>query len=175
MFLYLLPNAMIVSWKVQRLCITLPAGRSLIQTQVGFLLPLAPSREDMSCWSKSAFILELASGWIHVRFTFQPFSHPGKTPWVPNGLLLETVFSVRSAQSGYKEELVENQQSSSGVLSEQSVESWALQGRLIRWLYDFRCGVLTSWQRRYHGSWSFDCVKSVARKRLVETVIDWGH
>jgi hypothetical protein len=49
------------------------------------------------------------------------------------GVFLETVFSIRSMQSGYKEELVENRQSSSGVPSEQLVESWALQGRLRRW------------------------------------------
>jgi hypothetical protein len=38
------------------------------------------------------------------------------------GILLETVFSIQSVQSGYKE-LVENRQSSSGVPSEQLVES----------------------------------------------------
>jgi hypothetical protein len=42
--------------------------------------------------------------------------------------LLGTMFSV------------ENRQSSSGVPSEQSIESWALQGRLRRWRYEF------SWQ-----------------------------
>jgi hypothetical protein len=37
--------------------------------------------------------------------------------------LLGTMFSVRFVQSGYKEELVEKSQSSSGVPTEQSVES----------------------------------------------------
>jgi hypothetical protein len=62
--------------------------------------------------------------------------------------ILEKVFSIRSVQSGYKEDLVENRQSSSGVPSVQFVESWALQGRLGRWRYGFMCGELTSWQRR---------------------------
>jgi hypothetical protein len=75
------------------------------------------------------------------------------------GVLLETVFSIRSMQNGYKEEFVENGQSSSGVLSEQLVESWALKWRLRRWRYEFSCGVLTSEQRRDHGSWRFSIVK----------------
>jgi hypothetical protein len=36
-------------------------------------------------------------------------------------VLVETVFFIRSMQSGYKEDLVGNQQSSSGVPSEQLV------------------------------------------------------
>jgi hypothetical protein len=43
-------------------------------------------------------------------------------------------------QSGFKEELIENQQWNSGVPSERLVESWALQERLRRWRYEF------SWQ-----------------------------
>jgi hypothetical protein len=68
------------------------------------------------------------------------------------GVLLKTVFSVRSVRSGYKEELVENRQSSSGVPCEQLVESYALRGRLRRWRCEFRCGVLTRGKRRDHGS-----------------------
>jgi hypothetical protein len=52
-------------------------------------------------------------------------------------VLLGTVFYIRFVQSGYKEELVENRQSSSGVPSEQLVESWDLQGGLRRWRYEF--------------------------------------
>jgi hypothetical protein len=52
--------------------------------------------------------------------------------------LLGTMFSIRSVRSGYKEESVENWQSSSGVPSEQSVESWALQGRVQKMTLRFR-------------------------------------
>jgi hypothetical protein len=38
-----------------------------------------------------------------------------------------------------KKSLVENRQSRSGVPSEQLDESSALQGRLRRWHYEFRC------------------------------------
>jgi hypothetical protein len=61
-----------------------------------------------------------------------------------------------------KKSSVENLQSSPGFPREQLVESWALQGK-PRWRYEFRCGVLTSGQRRDHGS-NLHCVKSVARK-----------
>jgi hypothetical protein len=62
-----------------------------------------------------------------------------------------------------KKSSVKNRQSSSGVPSEQCVQIWALRERLGRWRYQFRCGVLTS------------TVKFVVRKRLMETVIDWGQ
>jgi hypothetical protein len=39
-------------------------------------------------------------------------------------VLLETVFFIRSMQSGYKKSSVKNSQSSSGVPNEQLVESW---------------------------------------------------
>jgi hypothetical protein len=52
----------------------------------------------------------------------------------------------------------------SRVSSEQLVESWALQGRLRRWRYEFRCGVLTGGQRRDHGSWNI----SLGRSRCQE-------
>jgi hypothetical protein len=65
-------------------------------------------------------------------------------------------------------------QSSSGVPSEQLVESWAAQGNLRRWSHEFRCEVLTIVQWRDHGSWGI-CVKFVARKRLVKTAIEWGY
>jgi hypothetical protein len=42
-------------------------------------------------------------------------------------VVLET-FYIRSVQIGYKEELVENRESSSGVPSKQLGESWALHG-----------------------------------------------
>jgi hypothetical protein len=69
-----------------------------------------------------------------------------------------------------KKSSVEKSLSSSGVPSEQLVEGWALQRH-----YEFRCGVLTSGQRREHGSRKISTVKSVARKRLVKTVIDCSH
>jgi hypothetical protein len=78
-----------------------------------------------------------------------------------------TTFAIRSAQIGYKEEFNENRKSSSGVPSEQLVEIWALQGRLRRWRYVMRCGVLNRGKLK-----NLHCVNYVAKKRLVETVID---
>jgi hypothetical protein len=66
-------------------------------------------------------------------------------------------FSVRAVV--IRKSSVENRQSSSGVPSKQLVESWALQGRLRRWRYEFRCWVLTSGQRRDRGSWKISIVK----------------
>jgi hypothetical protein len=56
------------------------------------------------------------------------------------GIVGNDVF-IRPAQSGYKEELVENSKSSSGAPSEQSAESWVLQGTYRRWRYEY------SWSR----------------------------
>jgi hypothetical protein len=66
--------------------------------------------------------------------------------------LLGTVFPIRSVQGGYKGKFSRESQSSYGVSSERLIEIWALQWRLRRWRYEFRCGVLTSGQRRDHGS-----------------------
>jgi hypothetical protein len=76
------------------------------------------------------------------------------------GVLLDTVFCIRSVSSGYEEELVENRQSSSGVPSEQLVERWALQRRLRRWRCEFRCGVLTSRVGLCKGGWEDGAVSS---------------
>jgi hypothetical protein len=51
-------------------------------------------------------------------------------------------------QSGCKEDLVENRQSSSGAPSEQFVESWAVRKRLRRWRHEFKCGVVTIGQHK---------------------------
>jgi hypothetical protein len=72
-----------------------------------------------------------------------------------NRVLLETVFYIQSVQSGYKEELIIGSR-----VPEFQVESWALQGRLRRWRYEIRCGVLTSGQRRDHRSWRISIVKT---------------
>jgi hypothetical protein len=64
-----------------------------------------------------------------------------------------------------KKNSVENPQSSSGVPKEQLVETWALQGRLGRWPYEFRCVVSTSEQCHDHGSWRI----SIAKTRYQET------
>jgi hypothetical protein len=57
---------------------------------------------------------------------------------------------------------------SSRVSSEQLVESLTLQGRMIRWRYEFRCGMLTSGQLREESP----LLRFVTRKRVVAAVID---
>jgi hypothetical protein len=53
------------------------------------------------------------------------------------GLLLERCFLFGPCKVIMKKSSIENRQSSSGVPSEQLVKSWALQGRLRRWRYEF--------------------------------------
>jgi hypothetical protein len=77
------------------------------------------------------------------------------------------VFFEWSVPKSYLEEIWRYGQSSSGVPSEELVESCGLKGRLRRWRCKFRCGVLTSGKLR-----NLHYVKSVARRRLVETVIN---
>jgi hypothetical protein len=69
------------------------------------------------------------------------------------GVLLKTVFSIRSVQSAYTEEF--NWESAVEFRSSKwvVVASWPLQGKLKRRHYELRCGALTSGQRRDHGSW----------------------
>jgi hypothetical protein len=70
-------------------------------------------------------------------------------------VLLKRCFLFGPSKVVMKKSSVENRQSSSGVPSEQLVDSWDLQVRLRRWRYEFswqlgselRCGVLTSGQR----------------------------
>jgi hypothetical protein len=87
-------------------------------------------------------------------------------------VLSETVFSIRSVHSDYKEELVENRQPSSGLPSEQLVESWALQGRLSRWRCEFRCGVLIGVATEAEES---PLLRFVTRKGLVKTLQRNSH
>jgi hypothetical protein len=91
--------------------------------------------------------------------------------------MLKRVFPIQSVQNGYKEELVDNRQSSSGVPSEELVESLALQGRLRRWRYEFRCEVLTSGQRRDVTTEAEETplLRFVTRKRLVKTLQTNSH
>jgi hypothetical protein len=63
--------------------------------------------------------------------------------------LLGTMFPVCPCKIIIKKSSLENR---SEVPSELLVESWVLQGRMRRWRYEFRCGVLTSGQRRDHGN-----------------------
>jgi hypothetical protein len=70
--------------------------------------------------------------------------------------LLETMFRVRSLQNGLKKSSLENRQSSSGVPSEQLVDSLALQGRLRRW--------------RYELSWQSGCEEKTLRVLLCNSV-----
>jgi hypothetical protein len=83
-----------------------------------------------------------------------------------------------------KKSSVEERQSSSGVPSEQLVESWALRGRLRRWSCELSwqssCEKKTLRVLQYSDIWSelfseTDIVpvfKSVARKRIMKTAID---
>jgi hypothetical protein len=68
----------------------------------------------------------------------------------------EAVFSVRQLRDRTEgvsgDGSWQMMESSFGVPSEQLVESWALQGRLRRWRFEFRSGALTCGQRRDHGS-----------------------
>jgi hypothetical protein len=57
-----------------------------------------------------------------------------------------------------------------GVLSEQLVERWSLQGRLRSWRYEFRFWVLNSGQRRDYGSWRIPIVRSRCQVTAVEDI-----
>jgi hypothetical protein len=80
------------------------------------------------------------------------------------------VFSVRSVRKGYEKDKDDRlRQSSSGAPSEQLVESWedGFESSGVEcWLAG--SGVTTEAENLH-------CGKSVARKRLMETVIDWGY
>jgi hypothetical protein len=52
------------------------------------------------------------------------------------------------------------------------VESGALKVRLRRWRYEFRCGVLTSGQRRDNGSWRIFIVKIRYQETSGENIAD---
>jgi hypothetical protein len=88
--------------------------------------------------------------------------------------MLETVFSIRCVHSGYMvswESAVEFQTSKWAVSREmgsaREAEKTALWVQM--WSVNQRA---TVWPRKLK---NLRCVKSLARKRLVETVIDWGH
>jgi hypothetical protein len=74
-------------------------------------------------------------------------------------LLLETVFYIGSVQSGCKEEF------SWELAVEFRSSMLAVSRELGRWSWEFRCGMLTSGQRRDHASWSI----SLGRSRCQET------
>jgi hypothetical protein len=90
------------------------------------------------------------------------------------GVLLETVFSFRYVQSGYKEKFS----------WESTVEfrnsKWAVSRELgsAREAERWRSGVECYTQRTTASPRKLKklhCVKSVAKQRLVETLIDWGN
>jgi hypothetical protein len=92
------------------------------------------------------------------------------------GILLEMEFSIRSVQSGYKEEFswesaVEFRSSkwavSQELVSARETEKMAL--RVQTWIVNQQP---SAWPRKLK---NLHCIKSVARKRLMETVIDWGQ
>jgi hypothetical protein len=62
------------------------------------------------------------------------------------GVLLETVFSIRSMRSGYAEEF------SWESTIEYRSSKWAVSREFWRWSWEFSCGILTSGQRRDDGS-----------------------
>jgi hypothetical protein len=74
-------------------------------------------------------------------------------------ILLDTAFSIRSEQSGCKEDF--SWESAVKLRS----SKWAVSRELGRWIWELRCGVLTSGQRRDHGSWTI----SLGRSRCQET------
>jgi hypothetical protein len=75
------------------------------------------------------------------------------------GVLLEPAFSIPSVQCGYEEEF------SWEPAVEFRCSKQAVSRELGRWSWEFRLGVLTSGQRRYHGSWRI----SLCRSRCQET------
>jgi hypothetical protein len=83
--------------------------------------------------------------------------------------LLKTVFSIPFVQSSYKEEFSWKSavafRSSKWVVSR---ELGSASEAEKRWRYEFRCGVLTSWQQRDHGSWRI----SIAMIHYQETSSD---
>jgi hypothetical protein len=109
-----------------------------------------------------------------LRKTF--LSNGSVNTFITIGVLLETVFYVRSVQNGCKQEFswelaVEFRSSKWEVSRElgsaREAEEMALWVQL--WSLNKRA---MGWPRKAK---NLHCVKSVVRKRLVETVIGWGH